>query len=261
MECIDKVEIRLDQLLVERKLVSSRAQAQRIIKEGRVEANLSGWRVLNKSSARITADTLLRIIADESDRYVSRGALKLKAAHEQFNLNFDNLCAIDVGQSTGGFTDYLLQHGCRFVLGIEVGHDQLAERLRSDNRVQCLEGYNARALNPELLNYFPEHKFDIAVMDVSFISQRLILPGLSALMQPGAILITLVKPQFELGSEHIGRGGIVRSTELYPQLEQDFRAEANKLGMSILGYIPSPIKGGDGNQEFILVARKDPPSQ
>lgn len=248
--------IRLDQLLVERQLVASRAQAQRVIKERRVEADLRGWQVLDKSSFKLDADTPIRIEPDESDKYVSRGALKLKAAQEQFHLDFNDLVAIDVGQSTGGFTDYLLQHGAAAVIGIEVGQDQLAARLREDPRVTCIEGYNARNLEPDLVSKSPTMKFDLAVMDVSFISQTLILPGLCSLLSQGSQLITLIKPQFELGPEHIGRGGLVRSQHLYPQLKQQMCELVTELGMEVEGYIPSPIKGGDGNQEFLLVARK-----
>jgi len=250
------VPIRLDHLLVERRLVQSRAQAQRIIKERRVEADLKGWQVVDKSSVKLDADTPIRIEPDESDQYVSRGALKLKAAQERFHLDFNGLVAIDVGQSTGGFTDYLLQHGAVAVVGIEVGQDQLAARLREDPRVTCIEGYNARNLEPDLISKSPTAKFDLAVMDVSFISQTLILPGLCALLPTNSRLITLVKPQFELGPEHIGRGGLVRSQHLYPQLKQQMCELVRDLGMEVEGYIPSPIKGGDGNQEFLLVARK-----
>lgn len=248
--------IRLDQLLVDRQLVTSRAQAQRVIAEGRVHIDQAGWQLATKNSLKLSSDTPVKIEADESDLYVSRGALKLKAAHDEFKLDFSGLFAIDVGQSTGGFTDYLLQHGASGVLGIEVGHDQLAQRLREDKRVTCLEGYNARELDPALLAYSPADRFDIAVMDVSFISQTLILPGLCALLKPGARLITLVKPQFEVGQEHIGRKGLVKSSELYPILETKMRDLVSSLGMSVQGYIPSPIKGGDGNQEFILVAQR-----
>lgn len=248
--------VRLDQLLVERHLVQSRAQAQRVIKEGRVHIDLDGWQLASKNSIKIPHDTAIKIEEDESDLYVSRGALKLKAAHEQFRLEFKDCVAIDVGQSTGGFTDYLLQHGARSVVGIEVGHDQLAQRLREDSRVVCIEGYNARNLSADLLKQSPTQRFDFAVMDVSFISQTLILPGLCALLESGAKLITLVKPQFELGAQHIGRGGLVKSIHLYSQLESQMCQLVNTLDMQVEGYIPSPIKGGDGNQEFILVATK-----
>lgn len=252
------MSVRLDQLLVERGFVDSRSQAQRVIKEGRVEVQLGDWQVVSKSSLKLDLDTPVRIIEDESDRYVSRGALKLKGAHEQFNLSFDGKVAIDVGQSTGGFTDYLLQNGAAAVIGIEVGHDQLAKKLREDPRVVCIEGYNARNLQADLISKSPSGNFDYAVMDVSFISQTLILPGLIRLLSPGSRLVTLVKPQFELGPEHIGRGGLVKSTHLYDKLQQDMQRLVSDLGMDVEGYIPSPIKGGDGNQEFILVAKKRP---
>jgi len=252
--------VRLDQLLVERELVTSRSQAQRIIKEGSVEAEIGGWQQLAKSSMKLDNETPLRIIEDESDRYVSRGALKLKAAYEHLSLNFEGLVAIDVGQSTGGFTDYLLQQGAAKVVGIEVGHDQLAPRLRKDSRVICIEGYNARNLQLDLLELTPEGRFDVAVMDVSFISQTLILPGLCGLLASGSRLVTLVKPQFELGPEHIGRGGLVKSTHLYADLKKSMCELVEGLGMSVEAYINSPIKGGDGNQEFILVASKKRPA-
>lgn len=250
--------VRLDQLLVERQLVASRSQAQRVIREGRVEVLLGNWEVSVKSSFKLAADTPIRITADDSDRYVSRGALKLKAAHEQFDLDFTGKIAIDVGQSTGGFTDYLLQQGATAVVGIEVGHDQLSPKLRADRRVTCIEGYNARNLEASLIAYSPTGRFDIAVMDVSFISQRLILPGLINLLLPDSLLITLVKPQFELGPEHIGRGGLVRSTHLFGELQHQIQSLVTELGMEVDGYLPSPIKGGDGNQEFIMVAKKRP---
>ena len=253
--------VRLDQLLVDQLLANSRSQAQRIIKEGRVEVNLGRWTIINKSAFKLSSASHLRVIADESDKYVSRGALKLKAAHEAFQLDFSGSSAIDVGQSTGGFTDYLLQHGATSVIGIEVGHDQLAKRLIDDPRVLCIEGYNARNLEPSLVDLAPNGRFDFAVMDVSFISQRLILPNLCKLLSPGSHLITLVKPQFELGPEHIGKGGIVKSNHLYADLEQQMKGFVSQQSMSIEGYIDSPIKGGDGNQEFILFARKDPPQQ
>lgn len=254
------MSVRLDQLLVERGFVDSRSQAQRVVKEGRVEANFGTWQLVSKSSLKLDLDTPIRIIEDESDLYVSRGALKLKGAHQRFNLSFHGKVAIDVGQSTGGFTDYLLQQGAARVIGIEVGHDQLAKKLREDPRVICIEGYNARNLAPELIEHSPSGHFDFAVMDVSFISQTLILPGLIALLSPGSWLITLVKPQFELGPEHIGRGGLVKSTHLYAELQGRMQSLVTELGMDVEGYIPSPIKGGDGNQEFILAAKKRPAS-
>ena len=246
---------RIDQLLVEKGHCASRAQAQRVLKEGRVSVDDCN---ITKASTKVSEESSITIAFDESDRYVSRGALKLKGATEIAHLDFTDLCVIDVGQSTGGFTDYLLQHGAQFVLGIEVGHDQLAASLKDDLRVLCIEGYNARNLEPNLIEHSPTKRFDIAVMDVSFISQKLILPGLCALLDEGARLITLVKPQFELGPEHIGKGGIVKSTNLYGTLEREFKTLVGELGMRVEHYIESPIKGGDGNVEFLLIAIKDP---
>lgn len=247
---------RLDILLVERGLAHSRARAQRLIKEGRVRINTGHWQATTKPGLKLAADTPIQVEASEADRYVSRGALKLIPALEQLALPLEGQIAIDVGQSTGGFTDCLLQHGCARVVGIEVGHDQLAPRLREDPRVICLEGYNARELKPELLEYASEAGFDLAVMDVSFISQTLILDSLAPLLRPGGVLITLVKPQFEVGPENIGKGGIVRDQRLYPPVIARIKDQLQGLGMQTLDVSESPIPGGDGNREFVLVAQK-----
>lgn len=249
---------RLDILLVERGLTDSRARAQRLIKEGRVRINAGSWQPVTKPGLKLPPDTRIEVEHSEADRYVSRGALKLIPALKQFALPLADKVAIDVGQSTGGFTDCLLQHGIAKVIGIEVGHDQLAPRLRQDPRVVCLEGYNARELRPELLNYTAGIGFDLAVMDVSFISQTLILDSLAPLLRPGGLLITLVKPQFEVGPENIGKGGIVRDERLYPEVLQRIQTQLEHLGFQLVDYRPSPILGGDGNREFVLVARREP---
>ncbi|TCK08158.1 TlyA family RNA methyltransferase [Marinobacterium mangrovicola] len=247
---------RLDILLVERGLVSSRARAQRLIKEGRIKVNLNHWQVAQKPGLKLPFDTEIEIEEDESDRYVSRGALKLIPSLESFAPNLDDLSALDVGQSTGGFTDCLLQRGITRVVGIEVGHDQLAPNLRQDPRVTCIEGYNARNLGSDVLLHNQGEAFDLAVMDVSFISQTLILEGLAGLLKPGGLLFSLVKPQFELGREHIGKNGLVRDESLYPALRTKMEKLLSELGFTLLNYTDSPIRGGDGNREFMLVARK-----
>lgn len=252
---------RADQLLLDKGLCDSRTQAQRAIKEGRVSYLDKEWRTLNKPGIKLPDTTELTITLADVDQFVSRGALKLKGAVEICQIDLNGVHAIDVGQSTGGFTDYLLQQGAESVLGIEVGHGQLAQKLRSNPKVACLEGYNARELKPELKALSPTGKFDLAVMDVSFISQTLILPGLCRLLDRGSYLVTLIKPQFELGKEHIGKGGIVKSTELYKELGERFKTLMTELEMRVVTYIDSPIKGGDGNQEFLLVAVKDPLTQ
>ncbi|NRQ02358.1 TlyA family RNA methyltransferase [Marinobacterium sp. xm-d-530] len=252
---------RADQLLLDKGLCDSRTQAQRTIKEGRVSYLDKAWRILSKPGIKLPESTEFQVTLSEVDQYVSRGALKLKGAVEICQIDLNDVHAIDVGQSTGGFTDYLVQQGAASVLGIEVGHDQLAQKLRSNPKVTCLEGYNARELKPELKAYSPTGQFDLAVMDVSFISQTLILPGLCQLLDRGSYLVTLVKPQFELGKEHIGKGGIVKSTDLYKELEERFKTLMSELEMRVVTYIDSPIKGGDGNHEFLLVAVKDPLTQ
>ncbi len=249
---------RLDILLVERGLCDSRARAQRLIKEGRVRINQGDWLVATKPGLKLATDIPIDIEASAADRYVSRGALKLVPALTRHALPLEGKVAIDVGQSTGGFTDCLLQHGIAKVVGIEVGHDQLAPRLRQDPRVICLEGYNARELQPDLLAHTDGHGFDLAVMDVSFISQTLILDALAPLLRPQGLLITLVKPQFEVGPENISKGGIVRDASLYPRVRQRIEQQLDALGFDCLDYDDSPILGGDGNREFVLVARKRP---
>lgn len=248
---------RLDILLVERGLADTRTRAQRLIKDGRVQAHLGHWQVLSKPGVKLTEDTSLQVETRDEDRFVSRGALKLRHALDALTLDPTGLTAIDVGQSTGGFTDCLLQAGVARVVGIEVGHDQLHPRLRNDPRVLCLEGYNARELSPTLRKETPEQQgFDLAVMDVSFISQRLILPSLAPLIRPGGWLLTLVKPQFEVGPKHIGKGGIVRDTALYNSVRDAVENCCLEQGLQPLYWDESPIKGGDGNREFLLGARQ-----
>jgi len=248
---------RLDILLVERGLVDSRSRAQRLIKQGRVSAELGHWQVLTKPGLKLAQDTPLQVQSSQEDHYVSRGALKLHHILNALQLDPSGLTAIDVGQSTGGFTDCLLQAGADRVIGIEVGHDQLHPRLREDERVICLEGYNARQLEPDLRQYTPDAAgFDLAVMDVSFISQRLILPSLAKLIRPGGWLLTLVKPQFEVGPEHIGKGGLVKDEQQYRRVRDLIERCCLEQDLQPLYWDESPIRGGDGNREFLLGARQ-----
>lgn len=249
---------RLDLLLVERGLADTRTRAQRLIKEGRVEAELGQWQRLDKPSFKLSPDTPLRVEQSEQDRFVSRGALKLLHALTALQPSLSGITALDVGQSTGGFTDCLLQQGVAKVVGIEVGHDQLHPRLRQDTRVICHEGYNARALEPTLRDHTPDSAgFDLAVMDVSFISQTLILPSLAPLLRPDGLLITLVKPQFEAGPAHIGKGGLVRDTTVYALVREKIEACCRDNGLTPLWWDESPITGGDGNHEFLLAAQRE----
>lgn len=246
---------RLDLLLVELGLAKSRTHAQKAIADARVSAFLHGsWQVQLKPGLKLPADTRLQVQEHAADRYVSRGALKLEGALQAAQLDVTAWVCLDVGQSTGGFTDCLLQAGAAKVIGVDVGHDQLDPRLREDSRVVCLEGVNARDL-PALALLAHTHAsqgFDLAVMDVSFISQTKILPGLISLIRPGGWLISLVKPQFELGKDAIGKGGIVKDSSGYQGLARELVSLCAVSGLQVDLYTESPITGGDGNREFLL---------
>ncbi|NLQ16494.1 TlyA family RNA methyltransferase [Marinomonas sp. M1K-6] len=251
--------LRIDLLLTEQGLAKSRSQAQVFISEGRVSYKQNEkWINITKPSVKLPLDTELNIATNAADRYVSRGALKLEGALRHTKLNIENFHVLDIGQSTGGFSDCAIQHGAAKVVGVEVGHGQLDPRLRDHQNIVCLEGINARNLCvDDLKQHFPENGFDLVVMDVSFISQTKILPQLANLLSKSGQLITLVKPQFEVGKEFIGKGGIVKNKQRVEQLEEDIKAFIKGLGFEVKCYIESPIKGGDGNQEFLLWATKE----
>lgn len=249
---------RADQLLVERGLAESRTAAQRMIAAGRVRwQDAGGSRQVRKSSESLPADAALVVEADEADRYVSRGGLKLAGALAAMQLDVSGWLCLDVGQSTGGFSDCLLQAGASCVLGIEVGHGQLHPRLAGDPRCQTIEGLNARDLQGEQLgDALPPAGFDLIVCDASFISLALLLPRWPALLADGGHVLALVKPQFELGPQALGKGGIVRDEGLYVGLEARIRSLCGDAGLVVRGWCDSPIKGGDGNREFFVCARK-----
>lgn len=242
---------RADALLVARGLAPSRTAAQRLIDAGRV--SWSGGPIA-KPAQELPADADLRVAADEEDRYVSRGGRKLAGALAHTGVPVAGRVCLDVGQSTGGFTDCLLQAGAARVIGVDVGHDQLAARLRHDPRVVCLEGINARTLASAAL---PEPRFELIVGDLSFISLTLVLPQLPALLAPGGDMLLLVKPQFEVGPDHVGKGGIVRDANLYPEVAAKLRQAAAACGLKVRDYFDSPIAGGDGNREFFICLNHD----
>jgi 23S rRNA (cytidine1920-2'-O)/16S rRNA (cytidine1409-2'-O)-methyltransferase len=193
------------------------------------------------------------VAPDAADRYVSRGGLKLAGALAHTGLEVAGWVCLDVGQSTGGFTDCLLQAGAARVVGVDVGHGQLHPRLRGDPRVLCLEGVNARGLGPaDLGNARPAGGFDLIVADASFISLTLLLPRFPALLRPGGQVLALVKPQFEVGPEGVGKGGLVRDPALYAGVEEKLRAACGYCGLRVRDWFDSPIAGGDGNREFFL---------
>ncbi len=215
------------------------------------------WETLTRPAQRLEQAARLRVLPDPADRYVSRGGLKLAGALGHTGLNVARLSVLDIGQSTGGFSDCLLQAGAARVVGVDVGHGQLHPRLRELPRLHCLEGINARELPYDaLLAANQGGRFDVMVMDVAFISQTLILPGLPPLLQPDGHLLSLVKPQFEVGREGIGKGGLVRDPALYAEVEARIRACCAGAGLEVLDWFDSPITGGDGNREFFLHARR-----
>ncbi len=249
---------RADLLLVERGLAASRTAAQHLIEAGRVFVLDVGRRVaVSKASQKLFADVEFDIVPDEADRYVSRGGLKMAGALERAGLDVAGLTVLDLGISTGGFTDCLLQAGAAKVIGVDVGHSQLAPKLAADPRVVLLEGVNARHLHADdIAEHTGAAGVDLVVIDVSFISLELVLPAAAALIRPGGHLLSLVKPQFEVGREGLGKGGIVKNERLYDTVRDKIVALCERLELQVLDYFNSPIKGGDGNREFFVFARR-----
>ena len=241
---------RADQLLVESGQASSRTVAQRMIAAGRV--SWSGG-VIKKPALDLPLETVLTVASDPEDRFVSRGGLKLAGALAESGVSATGKICLDVGQSTGGFTDCLLQSGATQVVGVDVGHGQLHQKLIGDARIRAIEGINCRALSADDLGpAFPANGFDLIVGDVSFISMTLILPQLPALLANGGDMLLLVKPQFEVGPGNVGKSGIVRDPALYREVESKLRQCAASLGLKVRAWLDSPITGGDGNREFFI---------
>lgn len=238
---------RLDLLLVERGLCESRSKAQRVILAGEVVVD---EHKLDKPGAMVASDALIRVKGEE--RFVSRGGLKLQAALDAFpELQVAGRVCIDVGASTGGFTDCLLQAGAAKVHAVDVGYGQLAWKLAADPRVVVHDRQNIRKLALEQLG----ERASLAVADCSFISLTKVLPHLPPLLHAGAELVVLVKPQFEVGVERIGKGGIVRDDQARESALSEVEASARELGFEVRGHIESPIAGREGNREFLLWLR------
>ncbi|MDO4769221.1 MAG: TlyA family RNA methyltransferase [Brachymonas sp.] len=297
--------MRADQLLVQRGLAASRSQAQRLLAAGARWLAPTGWKPLGKGDD-VPLDAQIELLDGAEARYVSRGGLKLEGALAATGLDVRGWHCLDVGQSTGGFTDCLLAHGAAHVTGVDVGHGQLHPRLAGDARVTAIERVNARHLNAAVfaaadvgraasdagrsdvdslqaareplaandqaqansdaavanmpaMSYSPNPAvaFDLIVGDLSFISLTLVLPVLAPLLKAKGQLLMLVKPQFELQPEHIGKGGIVRDEALYAQVEQRLRAACASAGLQVRQWLPSPIAGGDGNREFFIHAARE----
>lgn len=241
---------RLDVLLVARGLAPTREKAHAMILAGKVE--VAGRRV-EKAGTAVNRDAEVRVLGP-AHPYVSRGGVKLAAALDAFAIDPRGLVCLDVGASTGGFTDCLLQRGARRVYAIDVGSGQLDSKLRSDSRVVLRERVNARRLSREHV----EEPVDLAAIDLSFISARLVLPAVVPLLSPGGRIIVLVKPQFEAGRREVPRGGVVRSEEVRRRVVAEIEEFGKGLGLVADGMVPSPILGARGNQEFLLVFRGQP---
>lgn len=246
--------MRADQLLVERGLAASRSQAQRLIASGVRWFDGAAWKRVAKNGDELPAGAQVELLDTAESRYVSRGGLKLEGALRAAGLDVTGWNCLDVGQSTGGFTDCLLQHGAARVTGVDVGHGQLHGKLRSDPRVTAIEKLNARELDAQRVG----GGFDLVTGDLSFISLTLVLPALAPLLKAGGQLLMLAKPQFELQPAQVGKGGIVRDAALYAVVEQRLRDACAMLGLTVRGWYDSAIAGGDGNREFFLHAQRSP---
>lgn len=244
---------RIDKLLVAAGLAESRTKAQALVMAGVV---LADEQRVEKPSQEFSADAKIRLKGDAAEtKYASRGGLKLEKALQEFEVDVTGFVCLDIGASTGGFTDCLLRHGAKKVTAVDAGTNQLAWKLRSDERVEARENVNARYLKPE---DFAE-RFDLIVMDVSFISVTKIFPALGGLLKEQGRIIVLIKPQFEVGKGEVGKGGIVREPEKHERVVEEVNASAVKFGFEVLGVIDSPILGADGNKEFLGFYKKNSP--
>lgn len=242
-------KMRADQALVDRGLVESRAKAQALIMAGKV---FSGERRIEKAGQPVTEETALEVRGQDHP-WVSRGGLKLAKGLETFAIDPTGMIGLDVGASTGGFTDVLLTHGAVKVYAVDVGRAQLHQKLRVDERVVVLEQTNARHLTAEIIPDAP----DIVVCDASFIGLEKVLPAALGLAKPGAILVALIKPQFQVGKGEVGKGGVVRDPDLHARVCHEVEAWlSGTMGWQILGLTESPITGPEGNVEFLIGARK-----
>jgi 23S rRNA (cytidine1920-2'-O)/16S rRNA (cytidine1409-2'-O)-methyltransferase len=235
---------RIDKLLFERGLAESRTQAQALILAGQVLVNEQR---VDKPGQTFPASCEIRI-KGEMPRYVSRGGFKLEAALRQFHINPSGKICLDVGASTGGFTDCLLQHGAAQVWAVDVGHNQLAWKIRQDARVTVIEGLNARNLAEQEFG----RPFDFACIDVSFISLKMILKGVQAVLREQGDCVALIKPQFEVGKGEVGKGGIVKDPEKHQRVVHEITNAAEAIGLRPVAVIESPILGAEGNREFLI---------
>jgi len=245
--------MRLDALLVHKGLVESREKARAMILAGQVDV---GGRGAQKAGTLVDVDTDVRVLGPEHP-YVGRGGLKLAHALEVFGVDVTGALALDIGASTGGFTDALLQRGARHVIALDVGHGQLHWKLRQDPRVTVIEGSNARRLTRADLPDIGAG-VDIVVIDVSFISLALIFPVILTLLDPSARVIALVKPQFEAGRQDVGKKGVVTKPEVHERVIADVARAAAEVGLERRGLTESPITGAQGNKEYLMLLTPQP---
>jgi len=249
-----KKTVRIDQWLVEQGLLPTRQKAQAAIMAGLVYVN--GQRV-EKAGNRVPMDATVEI-RGETNRYVSRGGLKLEKAIQTFGISLEGAVVLDVGASTGGFTDCALQHGARLVYAVDVGYGQLDWKLRQDKRVVVMERTNFRHFQPEkLIHGLPQW----VTMDVSFISVRLLFPVLASFLPPGSRVVTLLKPQFEAGREQVGKKGVIKDASVHEEVLYRLLSALSSHGFHLEGLTFSPITGGDGNIEFLSLHRFDPAAE
>lgn len=242
-------EERLDKLIMQRNLVSSRVRAEKIIHESGVLVN---GKLMNKPGKKVPVDAEI-VLLEEEIPWVSRGALKLLKAIEGWELDFTGKTVLDIGASTGGFTEVTLKHGAIQVYALDVGSKQLHPKLSADERVVNLEKTHVREISTKMI---PD-PVDICVIDVSFISLSKIFPFIHSFLREDAWVVALVKPQFEVGREHLEKGGIVKNKSLYPKVIEEIRQEALRNNLKYVAHMESPILGGDGNMEFLMLLRKN----
>ncbi|TFG37306.1 MAG: TlyA family RNA methyltransferase [Syntrophobacterales bacterium] len=245
-----KTKIRLDRLLVERGLSPARERARALIMSGSV---LVDENIVDKAGTPVFSDATIRI-KGEDNPYVSRGGLKIKGALEKFDIDVRDFVVLDVGVSTGGFTDCLLQEGAKKVYAVDVGYGQLAWKLRTDERVILFERENIRYFSGEGI----EDEIDLASIDVSFISLKLVLPAVISLIKDDTIILALIKPQFEAGKGDVGKKGVVRDPEVHTRVVEDMVTFSEGLGLEVKGTCESPLRGPAGNREFFLYATMKP---
>lgn len=248
--------MRADQLLVQQALVPTRSAATRLIERGAVRwLGPNGWAVVHKAGLDVPEGSEIEITDDAELRFVSRGGLKLEGASKHCGIDVAGKTCLDLGQSTGGFTDALLQGGAAKVVGLDVGHGQLHPKLAADARVTSYEGINARDVaGSAFAADHAEHSFDFVTADLSFITSTHVLPTMVAYLKPGGDLLLLVKPQFELQPAQIGKGGIVRDPAHFVEVENRLWQACKAQGLTVQQYFESPIQGGNGNTEFFVWA-------